>query len=147
MSDLEKIKNWLSTFDDYDRLQSVRVDYLSPAPETGNIVPSGLVELSRTRDVWGNVLVENQYVFGIFYVLSKNAEDDTAAAENADWLLGFQRWVQEQSVLRLAPTFGDEPATERMCAQNGVLYANNDDGTATYRVQLTANFKKLYEVI
>ena len=144
MSDLEKIKNWLGTYTGNERLQGVTVDYLSPDPETGSIVPSGLVELSRTEDMLGNVLVENQYLFGLYYVLTK-AADDTAA--NAAWILGLQRWVQEQSIQHLAPTFGDEPSTERMVAEKGVLYAENNDGTATYRVQLTANFKKYYEVI
>jgi len=59
VSDLEKIKNWLSTYSDYQRLQGLTVDYLSPDPETGNIVPSGLLEVNRTEDVWGNVTVEN----------------------------------------------------------------------------------------
>jgi len=142
VSDLEKIKNWLSTYSDYQRLQGLTVDYLSPDPETGNIVPSGLLEVNRTEDVWGNVTVENQYVFGIYFVLTKPNADNTAASENAAWVLHFQKWVQEQSVRRLTPTFGDSPETERMTAHNGVLYAENDNGTATYRVLLTANFKK-----
>ena len=61
--------------------------------------------------------------------------------------MGLQQWVQEQSVRKLAPTFGDEPATERILAQNGALYDASEEGTATYIVQLTINFKKFYEVI
>lgn len=147
MSDLDRIKDWLCTYSDYQRLQGLTVDYPSPKPETGNIAPSGLVEVSRTEDVWGNVTAQNQYVFGIYFVLTKPSADDTAATENAAWVLNFQQWVQEQSVRRLAPTFGDEPETERVSAHSGVLYAENDNGTATYRVLLTANFKKIYEVI
>lgn len=147
MSDLQKITNWLSTYSDDQRLQGLTMDYLSPDPETGNITPSGLVEVSRMTDVWGNVTAENQYVFGIYFVLTKPGADNTAASENAAWVLAFQQWVQEQSVRHLAPTFGDSPKTERMTAHNGVLYAENDNGTATYRVLLTANFKKIYEVI
>lgn len=147
MADLEKITQWLSTYSDYGRLQGLTVDYMTPNSETGNIVPSGLLELSRTVDVWGNVTVENQYVFALHIVLTKPAADTNAAEENATWVLALQRWVQEQSVRHLAPTFGHEPETERMTAQNGVLYAENDNGTATYRVELTAKFKTIYEVI
>lgn len=140
MTVLEKIVQWLGTYSGNDRLQSMTVDYLTPAAETGNIIPSGLTELSRREDALGNVRVENQYRFGLYYVLSKGE-----GSENAAWLLGLQQWIQEQSVRHLAPTFGDEPGTERVLAQNGVLYADNSDGTATYRVELTINFKKTYE--
>ena len=147
MNDLERIKAWLTTYSGYDRLQRVTVDYLSSDPNTGSITPSGLVELSRVENMMGSVLVENQYCFGLYFVMAKTTGDDTNAVENAAWILGLQQWVQEQSIRRLAPTFGDEPATERMYAQNGVLYTDNNNGTATYRVELTATFKKYYEVI
>ena len=147
MTELEKIKNWLTTYPGTDRLQSFRVDYLTKDPDSGSIRPSGLVEISRTEDLLGNVTTENQYNFGLYYVLAKTAEDDTGAEANAQWVLGLQQWVQQQSVQHLAPTFGDEPKKERIIAQNGVLYAENEDGTATYLVQLSANFTKFYEVI
>lgn len=147
MTDLEKIRNWLATYAATDRLQSFRVDYLTKDPESGSIRPSGLVEISLTEDLLGNVTTENQYNFGLYYILAKTAEDDTGAEANAQWVLGLQQWVQQQSIQHLAPTFGDEPQRERMTAQNGVLYAENEDGTATYLVQLSANFTKFYEVI
>ena len=147
MTDLEKIRNWLATYAATDRLQSFRVDYLTKDPESGSIRPSGLVEISRTEDLLGNVTTENQYNFGLYYILAKTTEDDTGAEANAQWVLGLQQWVQQQSIQHLAPTFGDEPQRERMTAQNGVLYAENEDGTATYLVQLSANFTKFYEVI
>lgn len=146
MTDLEKIKNWLAAYPGTERLQSFRVDYLTKDPETGSIRPSGLVEISRTEDLLGNITTQNQYNFGLYFVLAKTAEE-TVAAANAQWVLGLQQWVQQQSILHLAPTFGDEPNKERVIAQNGVLYAENEDGTATYLVQLSANFTKFYEVI
>lgn len=147
MTDLERIRTWLLTCPEMERLQSVRIDYLTPESESGSIRPSGLVEISRTEDLVGNITVQNRYNFGLYYVLSGQAEEDTVAIANAQWLLSFQQWVQQQSLQHLAPTFGDEPETERMMAQNGVLNAINQDGTATYLVQLTADFKKYYEVI
>ena len=142
MSDLEKILQWLGTYPEGERLQSITVDYLPPDPETGSIVPSGLTELSRKEDVFGAVQVENQYRFGLYFVLTKSSSDSLG---NAAWILGLQQWVQEQSVRHLAPPFGEEPGKERMQAGDGVLYADNQDGTATYRVVLTVNFKKTYE--
>ena len=147
MTDLEKIKSWLLNYPGTERLQSFRVDYLTPDPENGSIRPSGLTELSRTEDVLGNVIVENQLNFGLYYVLVKEPEDDAGAEANAQWVLGLQQWVQQQSIQHLAPTFGDESKSERVTAQNGVLFAADENGTATYLVQLTVKFTKYYEVI
>ena len=147
MTDLEKIKSWLATYPGTERLESFRVDYLTKDPDSGSVRPSGLIEISRTEDLLGNVTTGNQYNFGLYYVLAKTEDDQIGAEANAQWVLGLQQWVQEQSIQRLAPTFGDEPKKERITAQNGVLYAENEDGTATYLVQLSVNFTKFYEVI
>lgn len=147
MSDLEKIRNWLSTYPGMSRLHDLRIDYYEANPDNGNIAPSGLVEVSRTEDILGNVTVENQYNFGLYYVLTKAADDDVGATENADWVMEFQKWVQEQSIRHLTPTFGDEPSKETIKAQNGELYAADEEGTAIYLIQLSINFTKHYEVI
>lgn len=147
MSDLERIRNWIATFPDHKKLDGFQVDYTDAVPNNGGIFPSGLVEISRAENILGDVAVKNQYNFGLYYVFTKAPGDDAGAAVNADWVMAFQKWVQEQSILRLAPTFGDEPETERIQAQNGVLYAAEEEGTATYMVQLSVNFTKIYEVI
>lgn len=147
MSDLERIRNWIATFPDHRKLNGFQVDYTDAVPNNGGIFPSGLVEISRVEDILGNVTVNNQYNFGLYYVFTKDPGDDAGAAVNADWVMDFQKWVQEQSISRLAPTFGDEPHSERIQAQNGVLYDAEDEGTATYMVQLSVNFTKIYEVI
>lgn len=146
MSALEKIRNWIATYPGYDILGSFQVDYTDRIPSNGGILPSGLVEISRTEDIIGNVTVQNQYNFGLYYVFPKDPGDNAGAQINADWIMDFQLWVQEQSVRRLAPVFGDEPRTERVQAQNGVLYDADEEGTATYMVQLSVNFTKKYEV-
>lgn len=144
MTDLERIRNWISTFPGYDILKHFRVDFTDAIPANGGIYPSGLVEISRVTDILGNVKVQNQYNFGLYYVFTKDPGDDIGALVNADWIMDFQRWVQEQSARRLAPTFGDDPRNERICAQNGVLYAADEEGTATYMVQLSVEFTKRY---
>ena len=146
MSALEKIRNWIATYPGYDILGRFQVDYTDQVPSNGGIFPSGLVEISRTEDIIGNVTVQNQYNFGLYYVFPKDPGDNAGAQINADWIMDFQLWVQEQSVRRLAPVFGDEPRTERVQAQNGVLYDADEEGTATYMVQLSVNFTKKYEV-
>ena len=145
MTALETLKTWLATYSGYDILDAFHVDYTDAAPSNGGVFPSGLVEVSRKSDILGNVTVTNQYNFGLYYVFTK-PEDDTVSTFNADWLMDFQQWVQEQSVTGAAPTFGDEPRTEKIIAQNGMLYDAGDEGTAMYMIQLSVQFKKKYEV-
>lgn len=147
MSDLDKIRNWMLTYPQIDRLQGLKVDYYSEQPDNSSISPSGLVEISRKEDILGNVTVENQYNFGLYFVLMKSPEDDVGATDNAAWLMEFQRWVQEQSIRRLAPTFGDDPKHETIKAQNGANEYADKEGTGIYMVQLSVNFTKIYEVI
>lgn len=146
MSDLEKIRKWLWTYPAIDRLQKLRVDYYSTQPDNGSIDPAGLVEISRNEDILGNVTVKNQYNFVLYFSLAKSPEDDEGATENANWLLNLQNWVQEQSIRRMAPTFGDVPETETIVAQNGGVDSADEEGTAIYTVQLSATFTKIYEV-
>lgn len=147
MTDLEKVRQWLAAYPGIIPMQGLKVDYYSPNPDNGSIDPSGLVEVSRKEDILGNVTVENQYNFALYFVLLKSPGDDAGAADNAAMLMDFQRWIQEQSIRKLAPTFGDEPTKEIIKAQNGALYAADKEGTAIYTVQLSINFIKHYEVI
>lgn len=146
MTALEKVRAWIATFPDFDILSSFRVDYADQAvPNNGGIFPNGLVEVERRQDIMGNVTVTNQYNFGIYSVFAKPPGDDAGATINADWVMDFQEWVQAQSIARKAPAFGDVPNAEKITAQNGVLYEANEEGTATYMVQLSVQFKKRYE--
>lgn len=144
MNALDKIKEWLGTYPGYDILGKFTVDYTDKCPNNGGIFPSGLTEASRSTDIFGNVTVQNQLNFGLFYVFEKSPGDDTGSEINADWVSDFQEWVQEQSVTGKAPVFGDKPRKETVKAQNGVLYEAGLDGVATYMIQLTVNYIKEY---
>lgn len=143
---LEKMRTWLATFPAFDILSALHVDYTDQVPSNGGIFPSGLVEVERRKDIFGSVTITNQYNFGMYYVLEKADGDDMGAAENADWVMDFQQWVQEQSAIGKAPTFGDEPRWEKIIAQNGMMYETDNEGTALYMIQLSVEFKKKYEV-
>lgn len=144
MTDLEKVRKWLEGYPDIQRIQAFGVDYRAEVPENSSIAPSGLVEISRSEDILGNVTVENQYNFDLHFVLLKAPEDDAGATDNANWVMGFQNWVQEQSIRKLVPTFGDRPKQETVRAQNGQLSYADLDGTGIYTVQLSINFTKIY---
>lgn len=144
MTALEKITAFVKSYPGADILQTFRVDYTDQIPANGGVFPSGLVEVGRKTDLFGNVTVTNQYNFGLYYVFEKAPGDDVGAYVNADWLMGFQEWVQERSALGEAPVFGDAPRQERILAQNGVLYSAEDEGTAIYMVQLSVQFVKIF---
>ena len=146
MSDLEKIRKWVDTYPGANRMRDMKIDYFSQNPDNGSIDPSGLIEVSRSEDILGNITVENQYNFALYFVFLKSPDDDKGATDNAAWLMDFQRWVQEQSVRKQIPVFGDDPARESARAQNGALYAADEEGTGIYTVQLSFNFIKIYEV-
>lgn len=146
MTALETLKNWLKTYPGHDILGEFQVDYTDQVPANGGVFPSGLEEISRRSDILGNTTVENQYNFGLYYVFAKAPGDDAGATINADWIMDFQEWAQEQSCTGEAPVFGDVPNQERIVAQNGVLYEATDEGLATYMVQLSVRFIKKFEV-
>lgn len=146
MTDLEKMRKWIETFPRITAALELQVDYYAAKPENSSIAPSGLQEISRKADILGNIIVENQYNFALYFAFPKSPGDDAGATENAEWLLDFQQWVQEQSIRRLAPTFGDEPKTETIKAQNGEIINADPDGIGLYTVILSINFTRKYEV-
>lgn len=144
MNALEKIREFVGSYPGADILSEFRIDYTDQIPANGGIFPSGLAEISRRSDILGNTTVTNQYNFGLYYRFEKSPGDDIQATINADWVMDFQGWAQEQSIRGLAPVFGDVPGRERITAQNGVLYAAEDEGVATYMVQLSVQFIKQF---
>ena len=144
MTALEQITAFVRSYPKADILQTFQVDYTDQIPANGGIFPSGLEVVSRKTDLLGNVAVTNQYNFGLYYVFEKAPGDDAGAAVNAGWLMDFQEWVQEQSARGLAPVFGDVPRQEKITAQNGVLYSAEDEGLATYMVQIAVQFIKKF---
>nr|DAH76960.1 MAG TPA: Minor capsid protein from bacteriophage [Caudoviricetes sp.] len=147
MTDLERLRAWIATYPGYNILDEFQCDFTDQAvPGNAGVFPAGLVEVERRKDVLGDVVVTNQYNFSLYYVFAKPEGDDGAATVNADWVMDFQRWVQAQSVLGLAPKFGNIPDAERIIAQNGVLYDADKDGTVgIYMVQLSATYKLRFE--
>ena len=146
MTALEKMRRFVGSYPGANSFRGYRVDYTDQIPSNGGIFPSGLVEINRQTDITGSVTVTNQYNFGLYCVFAKPSDDDITATINADWVMGFQEWVQEQSVTGQAPVFGDVPHSERIMAQNGVLYDADGEGTAIYNVQISVQFTKIFEV-
>jgi len=136
MTDLEKMLQWLQTYPGWsDALQADRTESV---PGNTGLFCEGLEERARQEDVLGNLQITCRYRFTLY-----RRTDRDGSAEDASWLLDFQNWVQSQSALGLAPSFGDISHLERMQAQKGTL---RDRGqTGLYAVTLTADFTRVYE--
>jgi len=141
---LEAMREFIASYPAFDVLSQLDIDYADRVPATAGLFPSGLVEIRRRADLLGNVTVENQYNFALYTVMTKAPGDDAGALANAEWQMGFQEWVQQRSVCGAAPTFGDEPRTERITAQNGAIYSADEEGTAVYAIQLSVTFERHY---
>ena len=146
MTDLERIMSWIKTYEGFDQFTNIYVDYTSQMPSNGGLFPSGSNEIERKTDILGNVTITKQLNFALYSVMDKAAGDDTGAIINQELVADFENWVEEQSIKGLAPIFGDRPHEERITAQNGGLYDVTDEGLATYMIQITVTFKKVYEV-
>lgn len=141
---LEKMRGFVAAYPGFDELAAIQVDYTGKIPDSAGLYPSGLQLVSREADVLGNVTCQNQYSYELFCLLEKSPDEDDGATFNAETMLAFQLWVQEQDARRNIPQFGDDPKHERITAQNGEIYAADDEGTALYVVQLTASFVNYY---
>jgi hypothetical protein len=86
MTALEKMRAFVASYPDHDILARLDVDYTDKVPNAAGLFPSGLVEVRRTRDILGDVTVENQLNFALYTTLEK-FEDGT---DNAEWQLAFQ---------------------------------------------------------
>jgi len=137
---LEKMRAFLATYPNYSVLSQLTIDYTDKVPDCAGLFPSGLVEISRRRDVLGGCEVDNQYNFALYTNFEKSPGEDEGATANAEWTNDFQLWIQQQSIAGTAPTFGDIPRNESMTAENGEIYAAFDEGTALYVIRISANF-------
>lgn len=142
MTALEKMRAFVEAYPDFDILGELSIDYTDQVPNNGGLFPNGLVEISRRHDIVGNVTVTNQYNFALYAVMAKSPDENDGAAYNAEWLMDFQQWAQRMSATRQAPVFGDEPRMEQITAQNGTIFSAEEEGTATYAIQISVVFEK-----
>ena len=138
MEILEKVRRWVQTFPKWE--EQLHIDYTGAVPGNAGLFPAGLEEIRRVEDVLGNVTVFCRCRFTLYRVTTGQTDNEN----NAQWLLAFQDWVQQQSASGLAPTFGDEPNREQIRAEKGKLKNASQTGTGIYAVELTAEFVKKY---
>ncbi len=141
MTDLEKMRAWIRTFPG-GIPDNFQVDFTGEVPRNAGLFPAGTEEVSRQRLVTGGVIVTNRHNFVLYAVFAKPQETDEISASNAEWVMDFQKWAQEQSVKGLAPTFGNiNTREESITAQNGAFHSVKESGAGMYAVTITAQYQ------
>ena len=140
MNALEKVRQWVQTFHKWEAGNLLYIDYTAAVPGNTGLYPMGMEVLQIRENILGGITARCRYRFSLYRVAAgrENREED------ALWLMAFQNWVQEQSLLGLAPSFGDEPAREQIRAEKGRLKEGSQTGTGVYAVELTVEFVKKY---
>lgn len=136
MTELEALTAWLKTYHGW--AGNLLVDVTDAVPGASGLYPKGLQELSRREDVLGNLVIRFRWSFQLHRVAGVNPKADAA------WLMDFQRWVAQQSLMGRCPVFGDDPKTEQMRAGEGKLTSRSAGGSTGYTVLLTVDFTKIY---
>lgn len=135
MTELEKMRDFLLSYPDWEAGKLLHIDRCDGG-ENG-LFPQGVEEIARKTDVLGNTKVYARLKFTLYRSAGERAED-------AAWLLGFQKWLAEMSIRGKTPTFGDVPSEERLKAEKGHFDRVRGNG-GLYAVTLTAEFVKIYE--
>lgn len=138
MDVLEKVRQWLITYPEWETGNLLYLDFTDGVPGNSGLYPQGLEIASRKENVLGQVTLHCRYHFTLYRV-GRTADDGA----DARWLLGFQDWVLQQSAAGLAPRFGDEPGLERIRAEQGKL-REKQPATDVYAVNLTAEFVRKF---
>ena len=126
---MEKLQAWISTYPHWEE-----------CPANVCMLPKGMEEISRHRDVLGNTTTGCRYYVTLMWEMPSLGSLD----EDTQRLLKFIQWVQVQSATGHAPCLGDVPALERLRTEKGGLTPGAQ--IVTYTVTLVADFMKVYEV-
>ena len=125
---IEKLQDWLSAY-----------PYGEDCLANICLLPKGVEEVSRQKDILGNTLAGNRCYVNLLWEMEALPDE----AQNAERLLKLIQWVQVQSASGAAPQFGDMPAQEEIRTEK----AGYTLGTqmVTYTVTLVIDFMKLYK--
>ena len=134
MDILDKIRQWLLTFPQWEEGRLLYIDHTDGVPGNAGLFPAGMEEIRRSEDVLGNVKLRCRYNFALYRVgVAPQLEVD------ARWLMDFTHWVQSQSAAGLAPKLGEDT---RWSAQQGRLRQVKSPGTGLYAIVLSAECTK-----
>lgn len=133
------LAKWLQTFPGFHDA-AVQPGCLQQQTGSLGLYSGGVQVLQVKEDVLGNRQEHCRHSLILRFNAPAFAED------GFNTIVELQHWVQAQNALGLAPHFGDVPEKSVLRAQNGRLERTDGSHAATYAVELSADYMKLYEV-
>ena len=135
---IHKLLSWLSACPYLSG--TPQINHTDVTPGSAGLYPQGTQQLSIREDVLGNKIVTYRDRFLLNQVTAM--EESVSEAKR---LMILENWVREQSLLGLAPQFGDIPGEERIWAEKGKLSGVSSLGTGKFAVQIHIVYQKNYE--
>ena len=143
MSKIQKFREFISTCPLMDSFAEIHIDWTNSEAGSIGIMPAGESVVRRDEDICGNVILHKQYNVALY--ATDFTINDVVRLETSGWLEDFTEWVEEKSAKHLIPVLGDNPDTEYMTAQNGMLFELSDNGrTGRYQIQIQCFYEKHY---
>lgn len=141
MSKIQQIREFIKSCPLMDDFAQIHIDWTDAEAGNIGIMPTGESIIRREEDIYGNVTLYKQYNLSLYAM--DFTVNDIVRLESSGWLEKFTEWIETQSANHLAPTFGDNPDTEYMTAQNGMLFELSDNGrTGRYQIQIQCFYEK-----
>ncbi len=139
---IEKMRDFILTCPFIkDFMNGILIDWHSQ--DKFGLMPVGQSTISREEDIMGNITVHKQYNFSLY--AQNFTVEDVIRIETIGFLDRFSEWIEEESAKGNAPVFGDNPDTEEITAQNGMLYELYENGKfGRYQLQISVIFDKCY---
>ena len=141
MTELKQLLSWLKTYPGWAE-EIIHTDYMDGTAGCVAIYPKGVEILSSQEDLLGNAAVK----YRCRYILRRQVAGPESNEKNAQWMMDFQQWVQQQNEMGLTPRFGDVHIAESIQAEKGALKERSGNGLAVYEVTLTAQYVRTYTI-
>lgn len=94
------------------------------------------------RDVLGNVTYQNSYIF----LMKEHGRDEADRRDNYDFLEGFCEWLEERVDSKNLPVLDATYHPVSIEVSNASLMDVDDNGDATYQIQIQFIYVKKIEV-
>ena len=134
MSILKSLKSWLETYDGMTLY--IKTDTASSNTGEYALHPSGNGKLYR--DVLGNVISQNNYVFWAKELLT----DEVDREETHDFLEDFCNWIEDKNDIKDYPYLGDIYKVNSIEVSNAMLFDISDESAGIYQIQIQVEIIK-----
>lgn len=139
MSRIEQMRKFIAECPFMDTFAEQHIDWTDSEPGNYGIMPTGESLIRAEEDICGNKIKYKQASFALYARFF--TVDDIVRLESAGFLELFADWIEEQSEAGTIPHFGDNPDSESMTAQNGMLFSMSENGqTGLYQIQIQCFF-------